>query len=59
MNGSWRRKRIRAPPDTKAYELRMTGTLAGFFSGVVFAQGMASPTGIDGLQTPIDRWIAA
>ena len=42
----------------RQWELRGRGTIAGLFEAV-FPLGMASPTGPDRLQTPIDRWFAA
>ena len=52
--------RVTFTPSTKAkqWELRGRGTVAGLFEAV-FPLGMASPTGPDRLQTPIDRWFPA
>ena len=52
--------RVTFTPGTKAkqWELRGRGTIAGLFQAV-FPLGMASPTGPNRLQTPINRWFPA
>ena len=44
---------------SRFYEFKATISLSQILSGTVLATTVASPPGIDGVQTPLSRWIAA